>query len=174
MVGEAIRALKFRLMSYGWMMRFRNPVSRWLFNVLTLEYETKGSDEATTMHARAIVRDSGMNEWSRPRDTLRAVRDAVMALKTEGILESVEVEKVMNGRRLENEIYTMVPSAKFLREVDAATMLTERNTADFEKLTRQAASDSGFVPLAPIAAAEVRRRRGPVIAPSSTEAGDVA
>lgn len=159
MVGEAIRALKFRLMSYGWMMRFRNPVSRWLFNVLTLEYESKGSDEVTVMHARAIVRDSGMNEWSRPRDTFRAVRDAVMALKAEGILESVEIEKVMSGRKLDNEIYTMIPSAKFLHEVEAATLLTERNEADFGRVAASPAAESGFIPVAQLAAVELRRRR---------------
>ncbi|WP_448208146.1 plasmid replication protein [Azospirillum sp. sgz302134] len=159
LVSDAIRTMRFRMMSYGWMMRFRHPVSRWLFNALTLEYEVRASGEPTIMRAKDIVRDSGMVEWSRPRDTLRAVRDAITALQAEGILESMDVEKVMDGRRLDDEIYTLVPSTRFLQEVDAAALGAERNSAEFERIAGKPPADAGFVRLKPVAAAAVRRSR---------------
>ncbi len=171
LVSDAIRTMRFRMMSYGWMMRFRHPVSRWLFNALTLEYEVRSSSEPTIMRARDIVRDSGMVEWSRPRDTLRAVRDAITALQAEGILEAMDVEKVMDGRRLNDEIYTLVPSARFLQEVEAASLGVDRNEAEFLRIAGKPTTDSGFVRLEPMAAADLRRRR-PTIASTASAADD--
>lgn len=158
MVAESIRSMSFRMMSYGWLMRLKNPVSRWLFNRLTVEFEDAGVVAPAVINARAIVRDSGMNEWSRPRDTLRAVREAVLALQNEGILEAVEVEKVMNGRRLEDETYAMAPSAQFLNEIEAAAALAERNQHHLAAARSSGAAD-GFVRLSRPAAADLRRRR---------------
>lgn len=159
LVANSIRSMSFRMMSYGWLMRFKSPVSRWLYNILTLEYETKPWDEPTLMHARAIIRDSGMNALSRPRDTFRAVRDAVVALQDEGILQSVEIEKVMEGRRLADEIYTMVPSEAFLKEIEAAMRMAESNANEFEQIASDMIDTSGFVRVEPPAAAALRRRR---------------
>ncbi len=159
LVANSIRSLSFRQMSYGWLMRFKSPVSRWLYNILTLEYESKPGTEPAVMNARAIIRDSGMNELSRPRDTFRAVRDAVMALKDEGILESVETEKVMDGRRLDDEIYTMVPSEAFLHEIEAAMQMAESNANEFEQIACEMIDTTGFVRVEQPAAASLRRRR---------------
>lgn len=158
MVAESIRSMSFRMMSYGWLMRLKNPVSRWLFNRLTVEFEDAGVVAPAVINARAIVRDSGMNQWSRPRDTLRAVREAVLALQNEGILEAVEVEKVMNGRRLEDETYAMAPSAQFLNEIEAAAALAERNQHHLAA-ARSAGTADGFVRLSRPAAADLRRKR---------------
>ena len=159
LVANSIRSLSFRQMSYGWLMRFKSPVSRWLYNILTLEYENKPGVEPAVMNARAIIRDSGMNELSRPRDTFRAVRDAVMALKEEGILETVETEKVMDGRRLEDEVYTMVPSEAFLHEIEAAMHMVETNANEFTQIASEMIDTTGFVRVEQPAAAALRRRR---------------
>lgn len=159
MVAESIRSMSFRMMSYGWLMRLKNPVSRWLFNRLTVEFEDVAGAAPAVINARAIVRDSGMNEWSRPRDTLRAVREAVLALQNEGILEAVDVEKVMNGRKLEDETYTMTPSAQFLHEIEAATALAESNQQQIAAAARDGGGAADFIRISRPAAVELRRKR---------------
>lgn len=159
MVAESIRSMSFRMMSYGWLMRLKNPVSRWLFNRLTVEFEDAEAPAPAVINARSIVRDSGMNEWSRPRDTLRAVREAVLALQNEGILEAVDVEKIMSGRRLDDENYTMTPSQQFLHEIEAASALAERNQQQIAALDPDGEGRGDFIRISRPAAADLRRKR---------------
>lgn len=159
MVAESIRSMSFRMMSYGWLMRLKNPVSRWLFNRLTVEFEDAEAPAPAVINARSIVRDSGMNEWSRPRDTLRAVREAVLALQNEGILEAVDVEKMMSGRRLDDESYTMTPSQQFLHEIEAASALAERNQQHVAALDPAGEGHGDFIRIARPVAADLRRKR---------------
>lgn len=158
-VAESIRSMSFRMMSYGWLMRLKNPVSRWLFNRLTVEFEDAEAPAPAVINARSIVRDSGMNEWSRPRDTLRAVREAVLALQNEGILEAVDVEKIMSGRRLDDENYTMTPSQQFLHEIEAASALAERNQQQIAALDPDGEGRGDFIRISRPAAADLRRKR---------------
>ena len=159
LVAESIRSMNFRMISYRWLMGLKNPVSRWLYKRLMLRYESASAPTPTIMSASAIIRDSGMNEYSRPRDTLRAVRETVMALKNAGIVESVEVEQVKEGRRLTDEIYTMFPSTKFLQEVEMALQIASHNAQELVKAAGDEAEPSDFIRVGEPEAASTRRRR---------------
>ncbi|WP_207461549.1 plasmid replication protein [Azospirillum sp. SYSU D00513] len=159
LVADSIRSMNFRMISYRWLMGLKNPVSRWLYKRLVLRYESASAPTPTVMRASAIIRDSGMNEYSRPRDTLRAVRDTVMALKSAGIVESVEVEQVKEGRRLSDEIYTMFPSSTFLREVETALQIASHNAQELTKAAAAGAEAGDFLRLGGAEAATARRRR---------------
>lgn len=124
LVAASIRAMRYRSISYTWLMRLRSPVSRWLYKRLSVAYEGSDNPLPMSFSALAIQRDSGMHERSRLRDTLTVVRRAVLALEAEGIV-TVAIERVEENRSVIDEIYMVTPSAGLLREVDAAFRLHE-------------------------------------------------
>lgn len=176
LVSAAIRNLEFKPVSYHWLMRLKNPVSRWLYNHLSALHDnaTSGGKSdpevagAVSLTADEIVKNSGMNVWSRRRDTLRAVSAAVDALVEEGILDSVEKLYTKKGARIDDITYVMLPSGKFLAQVRRSEAVVEANVAAM----RVVAGDghpNGFVPVTPAAAVEARRRRAGQLARQEAE-----
>ncbi|MBP2292931.1 plasmid replication protein [Azospirillum rugosum] len=166
LVSSAIRNLEFKPVSYQWLMRLKSPVSRWLYNRLSAEYDYSGADapgdlgvKAMTLSADEIIKNSGMNVWSRRRDTLRAVTSAVEALVEEGILTSVEKLYDKIGARIEGITYVMLPSAKFLAQVRKAQAVENANVAAMRAITGDDGRPSDFVPVTPATTVETRARR---------------
>lgn len=164
LVADAIRKLEFKPVSYHWLMRLKSPTSRWLYNYLSAEYDVAGlADEdgarAVTLSADQIVRNSGMNVWSRLRDTLRAVTAAVDALVDEGILDGVEKVYQKTGNRIDDIEYVMVPSRRFLDQMHHSNTVQRANVATAKAVTGSDESPRGFVPVSPGQAMDVRRRR---------------
>ena len=166
LVSSAIRNLEFKPVSYQWLMRLKSPVSRWLYNRLSAEYDYSGADapgdlgvKAMTLSADEIIKNSGMNVWSRRRDTLRAVSSAVDALVEEGILTSVEKLYDKIGARIEGITYVMLPSAKFLAQVRKAQAVESANAAAMRAITGDDRRPTDFVPVTPAATVETRVRR---------------
>ena len=166
LVSSAIRNLEFKPVSYQWLMRLKSPVSRWLYNRLSAEYDYSGADapgdlgvKAMTLSADEIIKNSGMNVWSRRRDTLRAVTSAVDALVEEGILTSVEKLYDKIGARIEGITYVMLPSAKFLAQVRKAQAVESANAAAMRAITGDDRRPTDFVPVTPATTVETRVRR---------------
>ncbi|MCW2238952.1 plasmid replication protein [Azospirillum canadense] len=166
LVSSAIRNLEFKPVSYQWLMRLKSPVSRWLYNRLSAEYDYSGADapgdlgvKAMTLSADEIIKNSGMNVWSRRRDTLRAVTSAVEALVEEGILTSAEKLYDKIGARIEGITYVMLPSAKFLAQVRKAQAVESANVAAMRAITGDDRRPSDFVPVTPATTVETRARR---------------
>lgn len=166
LVSSAIRNLEFKPVSYHWLMRLKSPVSRWLYNRLSAEYDQSDADAAAEPASRAmalsadeIVKNSGMNVWSRRRDTLRAVTGAVDALVDEGILDSVEKVYDKKGARIDGITYVMLPSAKFLAQVRRAQAVESANVAAMKAITGDDCRPADFVPVTPAVAVETRARR---------------
>ncbi|HYG87685.1 MAG TPA: plasmid replication protein [Azospirillum sp.] len=166
LVSSAIRNLEFKPVSYQWLMRLKSPVSRWLYNRLSAEYEQSDSEtpgdtgvKAMTLTAEEIIKNSGMNVWSRRRDTLRAVTGAVDALVEEGILDSVEKVYDKNGARIDDITYVMLPSTKFLTQVRRAQAVESANVAAMKAITGNDRRPTDFVPVTPAVALETRARR---------------
>ena len=161
LVSAAIRNLEFRPVSYEWLMALKSPVSRWLYNRLSVEFDQPVTDgvRSVTLSADEIIKNSGMNEWSRKRDTLRVVTAAVDALVDQGILDSVEKDYTKVGKRIEGIDYTMVPSRRFLDQVRRAERVAEVNAAAIKALTGSDAPPVGFVDIVPRQAAEIRTKR---------------
>lgn len=166
LVSSAIRNLEFKPVSYQWLMRLKSPVSRWLYNRLSAEYDYSGAEvpgdlgaKAMTLSADEIIKNSGMNVWSRRRDTLRAVTSAVDALVEEGILTSAEKLYDKVGARIEGITYVMLPSAKFLAQVRKAQAVESANVAAMRAITGDDRRPTDFVPVTPAATVETRARR---------------
>lgn len=166
LVSAAIRELTFQPISYEWLMRLKSPISRWLYNRLSIEYEAAvsavneaGEVRPVALSATEIIRNSGINEWSRRRDTLRYVSAAVDALVDEGILVGVDKQLDRQGRRIDDIDYVMFPSRKFLEQVRRAETSLEANAATFKAVTGADTRPEGFVEVTAVQAAETRSRR---------------
>ncbi len=166
LVASAIRNLEFKPISYQWIMRLKSPVARWLYNRLSIEYGdldlTRMPDGVPPMILSAddIINNSGMNEWSRRRDTLRTVTLAVDSLVEEGILDQVEKTVSKDGRRINDIEYIMMPSKKFLDQVRRGNDVQEANAATYRALAGIDERPREFLPITPGQSVEIRRRRG--------------
>jgi hypothetical protein len=160
LVSAAIRDLEFKPVSYAWLMKLKSPVSRWLYNRLSIEYDT-ADDEAKpiSISADEIIKNSGMNEWSRRRDTLRVVTSAVDALVEEGILDVADKEYTKVGKRIDAIDYVLTPSQKFLDQVRRGRRVQTTNIDLLKQIVGNAMRPDGFVPLKAGEAAEVRNKR---------------
>ncbi|AWK90129.1 plasmid replication protein [Azospirillum thermophilum] len=159
LVSAAIRDLEFKPISYAWLMKLKSPVSRWLYNRLSIEYDTADDARPMVISADEIIKNSGMNEWSRRRDTLRVVTAAVDALVEEGILDSAEKEFTKVGKRIDAIDYLLTPSAKFLEQVRRGHRVQKTNVEAIAAVTGSTGRPDGFVPLKPGEAADLRLRR---------------
>ena len=171
LVSAAIRDLEFKPVSYEWLMRLKSPVSRWLYNRLSAQFSMPVGVEqeddgvkAVAFSADDIIKNSGMNEWSRRRDTLRAVTAAVDQLVEEGILENVEKVYDKTGKRIDGIDYVMMPSVRFLEQVRKARNVREVNATVLKTITGSESRPDGFVPLTPAEALEARSRRSKKLA----------
>jgi hypothetical protein len=169
LVASAIRNLEFKPISYQWIMRLKSPVARWLYNRLSIEYGdldlTRMPDGVPPMILSAddIINNSGMNEWSRRRDTLRTVTLAVDSLVEEGILDHVEKTVSKDGRRINDIEYIMMPSKKFLDQVRRGNDVQEANAATYRALAGSDERPREFLPITPGQSVEIRRRRGSLL-----------
>ncbi|MBP2301760.1 plasmid replication protein [Azospirillum picis] len=170
LVASAIRNLEFKPISYQWIMRLKSPVARWLYNRLSIEYgdlDPARLDRAgvppMTLSADEIINNSGMNEWSRRRDTLRTVTLAVDSLVDEGILDRVEKTVSKAGRRIDDIEYIMMPSRKFLDQVRRGNDVQEANAATYKALAGGDERPKEFVAITSGQSAEVRRRRASLL-----------
>ena len=152
-------------------MRLKSPVSRWLYNRLSAQFSMPVGVEqeddgvkAVAFSADDIIKNSGMNEWSRRRDTLRAVTAAVDQLVEEGILENVEKVYDKTGKRIDGIDYVMMPSVRFLEQVRKARNVREVNATVLKTITGSESRPDGFVPLTPAEALEARSRRSKKLA----------
>lgn len=157
LVAQAIRKLEYRSLSYEMLMRLKNPISRWLYKRLSLTYADPSGVSPLSITAREVIANSGMNEWSRWRDTLRAVSDAVDQLAKEGVV-SAEKEPQMDGRKYVDIAFRLYPTESFLNQMRASGRLVEDTHKTFRELSRKAPND-GFVRIDGETAASIRRRR---------------
>ena len=169
LVASAIRNLEFKPISYQWIMRLKSPVARWLYNRLSIEYGdldlTRMPDGVPPMILSAddIINNSGMNEWSRRRDTLRTETLAVDSLVEEGILDQDEKTVSKDGRRINDIEYIMMPSKKFLDQVRRGNDVQEANAATYRALAGGDERPREFLPITPGQSVEIRRRRGSLL-----------
>jgi len=128
LVEGAIKDLQYRHMNYDWLMRIKNPLSRWLYKSLCQTFgNITGIDPSVvpvgTMTAMELARDGGVAPRSRPRDTLRNITTAVDILVTQGIVEPVSQDVVREGRKNVDIVFDFVPTAKFMDEIKRSDRL---------------------------------------------------
>ncbi len=119
LVASDIRNLRYRMVSYETLICLP-PVARWVYKTLSWHYETGSLEEPFVINARSILRDSGMTERSRFRDTLSTIRDSLAAVQAAGVIEPFHTERHVQGRTIDDETYTLMPSAAFRAEIEMA------------------------------------------------------
>lgn len=166
LVADAIRMLSFQQVSYELLMEIRDPVARWLLKRLHAEISAT-NEPVQQMTATDIRRDSGMPEWKKTRDLLRRMSQAVEVLRKEGILQAVETEERMVGKRKDDIVYTMVVSDLFLAQTQRSRRMVQENQSDFARLAAGRQPGASFVPvggadLYRLREARCRRQAAPV------------
>ena len=158
LVARALRQLEFRQVSYESLMRIGNPLSRWLYKRLSQNVAHGGEPQTQSIAATEIARDSGMPQWSRWRDALRHISEAVDILVHDGVLSHVDSDVVQEGRRKADIIYHMHASPEFLAQLYRSKRFADENRRELARAAGGAAPDR-FVPIDVSAVTAIRKRR---------------
>ena len=108
--------------------------------------------------ATETARDSGMSTWSRWRDALRHISEAVDTLVCDGVLSRADRDIVQEGRRKADIIYHMHASPEFLAQLHRAERFADDNRRELARATGGAAPER-FVLIDASAATGIRKRR---------------
>lgn len=151
LVAKAILSLKFQSISYEMLMKIRNPISWWLYKRLSLHYHTTSSVDSVEIRASDIITNSGMNRSKRHRDTLRAIRVAVEALVTQGVLAGYDKEpEYGSGSEIVDVLYAFHPSDAFVEQIRRGKAIAEQNVRSVRRLAKPEDLDEQGRPRRPI------------------------
>jgi hypothetical protein len=153
-----LRHLEFRQVSYECLMRIGNPLSRWLYKRLCQNTAHGGEAGIQSIAATEIARDSGMSTWSRWRDALRHMTEAVDTLVRDGVLFRADKDIVQEGRRKVDIIYHMHASPEFLAQLRRAERFADDNRRELARATSGGAPER-FIPIDASVATAIRKRR---------------
>jgi hypothetical protein len=122
LVTASIDKIAYRQFNYGKMMRQKTHLARWLHKQLALKWT--GADLINSFEIRysTIKRDSGLlDRYSRERDGIDALAEALTELKDREILYQYERKDILGPRKkILDSVFTIWPSMVFVSEVKAA------------------------------------------------------
>jgi len=134
-VANAVMALDFSLIDYEMCMRLRGLPARLLFRRLTNNVVYFGNDSGVQIfRASEIIRDCGISECKRKRDTLRKITDAVTALKTVGVIDGFTMDDVYVGQAKDDIIFTIHLSDSFMAQTGYALKRRNEIHASYEQV----------------------------------------
>ena len=121
-VTESIDKGMYRQYDYDAVMSYDGRLARWLHKYLVLKYTFADLSKPFRMHYTTIKRDSGLlNEYSRERAAIDAVKEAFSDLQQKGVLISCERNNITGPRKkLLDVVFIVWPSLDFIKEVKAA------------------------------------------------------
>ncbi len=164
LVTKGILDLDFRQLNYETSMGMKSSIGRWLHRRLTHRY-TQASyvDNGYNIKASTIIRDSGLCNYSRLRDALRAVEEAVEELKTSGVINNFTSESLREGRKRVDTKYVLFPSGDFIAEMKRAnhhqrSLRAEREQVEAAQAAERAAAEKTPRLHAPSKSTAPRRR----------------
>lgn len=116
-LAQAIKSLAFEQVDYEWMMQIKGQMTRWLFKSMSLMFAGNTTvPEVMEIRASDIARNHG-SEWSRWRDARAQVERSVIQLKDMDVIDDIDMRRdVIEGTKMEDVIYTLRFSQKFLRD----------------------------------------------------------
>lgn len=128
LVTQSIDQVTYRQFNYQRLMKCNSQLARWLLGQLVLKYTQAGPLTSFEMRYSTIKRDSALlSGYKRERDAFAALDDAWAELTSLGALATVQkVEQRGLRGKLENVVYTLVPTREFSAEQKAAN----RRSAD--------------------------------------------
>ena len=122
LVTQSIDQVTYRQFNYQRLMQCNTQLARWLINQLVLKYTQASISNSFDMRYSTIKRDSGLLDgYARQRDAVAALDVAWEELKTLGALSIIKKAEQRGARtKLEDVIYTLLPSREFAAEQKAA------------------------------------------------------
>ena len=135
LVAVGINATEYRQLYYDAALRLRSSIARWIHRRMAHRFRQAGyADGGYHLLATTIVRESGLCGYSRSRDRLRAIDDAISELRTPPrhvllpsqpgsiVSPSREGEARMKGRCWDDTLYILRPSPSFVEDVKLANI----------------------------------------------------
>lgn len=122
LVTDSINRITYRQFNYQRLMQCSTQLARWLISQLVLKYTQASLLNSFEMRFSTIKRDSGLlNGYARIRDAVAALDDAWQEVRELGALQQTTKAEHRGSRgKLEDVIYTVYPSLKFVTEQKAA------------------------------------------------------
>lgn len=131
-VTGSIDKLTYRQFNYQLMMGHNSQLARWLHKYLILKYTFADHSKPFETRFSTIKRDSGLiSSYTRERDAVQALEEALKDLNKRGVLSSVERKNITGPRKkLQDAVFTLWPSVEFVKEVKASNkrmLLAQQN-----------------------------------------------
>lgn len=122
-VTSSIDQVTYRQFNYHLMMGHKTQLARWLHRQLVLKYTFASFTAPFEMRYSTIRRDSNLlNGYTRPRDAVAAVGEAMTELQERKVLMSFTRKNISGPRgRIEDAIFTLTPSMEFVRDTKAGS-----------------------------------------------------
>lgn len=109
---------------YNWRlgMKMKTPLARWLQKYIVQKYTFASSLNPFELHYQTVKEKSLLfTEYTRERNGITALVDALTELKDNGILSSFDRKDVKGPRnKILDVVFTIWPSFEFVKEVKAA------------------------------------------------------
>jgi hypothetical protein len=130
LVTQSIDALTYRQYNYHNMMKHASQLARWLHKQLALKFTFASVTNQFEILYSTIKRDSALINYSRERDGIAVLENALAELKRNGVLMTVQKQDITGVRgKLLDVKFTLHPSNDFVREMKAAN----KRAADAEE-----------------------------------------
>ena len=122
LVTKAIDALTYRQFNYAQMMSHRTQLARWIHKQLSLKFTFASLMTSFEMRYSTIKRDSALlGGYKQERQAVVALDAAWEELKASDVLMKVAKSEIRGSRgKLEDVVYTLTASLKFVAEMKAA------------------------------------------------------
>jgi hypothetical protein len=122
-VTGSIDKVTYRQFNYHLMMSHSTQLARWLHKLLVLKYTFASVTAPYDTRYSTIKRDSGLLEaYSRPRDAIAALEEALEELKKREVLMACDRTDITGPRgKLMDVVFKLIPSPDFTRDTKAAS-----------------------------------------------------
>ncbi len=136
-LSQSIKKMDFLCLDYDFLMRIRNPVSRWLLKKLWVDiYNTK--KPIYQISIETLHNESGIHQWKNEQKTYARVNDAVLALKSMGIIDYFESNNVLWRREKSPIVLSMSVTPDFMTKIHSGhqTIKASHHLQNFIKQAR--------------------------------------
>ena len=123
LITGSIDNVTYRQFNYHLMMSHSTQLARWLHKQLVLKYTFASFASPFDIHYVTIKRDSGLLDgYSRVRDAICAVEEALMELKAREVLLSCTRKDITGPRnKLLDAVFKLLPSSEFVHDTKAGS-----------------------------------------------------
>ena len=120
LISKSVNELTYRQFNYGTLMSLSSQLARWFHKRLSHQYTQASLTDAYHISFSSISRDSGLLHQSRTSANVKTVDSALEELKTAEVLMYFKKEDRRQGQKINDVIYTMLPTMTFRDEIKTA------------------------------------------------------